>query len=112
MGGPDPRLEFSTVGLHMLRAAVGRLAGGPPASAANPAPGISLAALPLKFRNYLRTALLPGEAVRAACFLPEVLPDGGWLRSRLAPNRTVAFTDWHMIVLEEDAGSARWPTTV
>lgn len=97
-------LEFSTVGLHMMRTALDAWRKGLPYPPVDPAPGTSLAALPLKFRNYLRTALLPGEAVRAACFLPEVPANGGWLRSRRAPNRTVAFTDWHVIVLEEDTG--------
>ena len=96
------RLEFSTVRLHLIRAALDTWRAGLPHPAGDAAPGISLAGLPLKFRNYLRTALLPGEQVRAACFQPEISLGGGWFQPRLTPNRTVALTDWHVIVLAED----------
>ena len=97
----DQDLEFSTVGMRLVSRALADWRAGIPHPAADDAPGISLAELPLKFRNYLRAALLPGEPVRTACFQPEIDPEGGWFRSRLAPNRTVAFTDWHVIVLED-----------
>ena len=96
------RLEFSAVGMSLLRRTLDAWRVGLPRPAADAAPGISLAGLPLKFRNYLRTALLPGEQVRAACFQPEISLGSGWFRPRLTPNRTVALTDWHVIVLAED----------
>ena len=100
------RLEFSVVGMSLLRRTLDAWRVGLPHPAADAEPSISLAGLPLKFRNYLRTALLPGEQVRAACFQPEISLGGGWFRPRLTPNRTVALTDWHVIVLAEDGSRA------
>jgi hypothetical protein len=61
-----------------------------------------LADLPLKFRNYLRIALLPDEPVCFAVYQPPIRRAEGWLHALISPHRAVAVTDRHIILLEDD----------
>jgi hypothetical protein len=56
--------------------------------------------LPLKFRNYMRDSLLPDERVAAVVFEPSLAEPGRYFRPTLAPDRAVAVTGSHIIVVE------------
>ncbi len=94
-------LEFNTVGERLLRRDVDRFLAALP-SGGGQAAEAGLGHLPYKFRNMLRLALLPGEVIQAAIFQPELGRALEWFRPRLAPNRAIALTDRHVIVVEED----------
>lgn len=100
------RIEFNLVGEPLVRRGIdrvrSRIAARTQPSAAPGTTDLSLKQLPLKFRNYLRQSVLPGEALRAAVFQPAIRQPGAKLRPWLSPNRAVAVTDQHIIVIEED----------
>lgn len=57
--------------------------------------------LPLKFRNYLRSALLPDERVLVAAFQPPIRDSKRRFGRPLAPGRAIALTDRHLLVIDE-----------
>jgi hypothetical protein len=62
-----------------------------------------LASAPGKFRSYLRAALLPTEQLLTAVYQSALRRSKGWARSRsISPNRLVAITDRHLILVEEE----------
>lgn len=65
---------------------------------------ILLANAPGKLRDYLKAALLPTEPLLMAVYQSALRRSKGSARSRLiSPNRIVAFTDRHLILVEEEA---------
>lgn len=62
-------------------------------------PGVGL---PFKFKNYLKYSLLPGERVLEAVYQPAIRRGEGWFQPDFSPNRAVAVTQYHLIVLEEE----------
>jgi hypothetical protein len=66
---------------------------------------MDIEALPFKFRNYLKDSLLPAENVLAVVFQPVMRHSEGFHRL-IAPNRTVALTDQHVIFVEEEPDRA------
>lgn len=58
--------------------------------------------LPFKFNNYLKFSLLPDEVLLTAVHQPAIRRGEGWFQPYLSPNRTVAITDTHLIILEEE----------
>jgi hypothetical protein len=62
-----------------------------------------LANAPGKLRSYLRAALLPTEPLLIAVYQSALRRSKGWARSRsISPNRIVAITDRHLILVEEE----------
>jgi hypothetical protein len=62
-----------------------------------------LANAPGKLRSYLRAALLPAESLLIAVYQSALRRSKGWARSRsISPNRIVALTDRHLILVEEE----------
>jgi hypothetical protein len=62
-----------------------------------------LANVPGKLRDYLRVALLPTEPLLMAVYQPALRRSKGSARSRgISPNRIVAITDRHLILVEEE----------
>ena len=62
-----------------------------------------LANAPGKFRDYLRAALLPTEPLLMAVYQSALRRSKGSARSRsISPNRIVAITDRHLILVEEE----------
>jgi hypothetical protein len=62
-----------------------------------------LANAPGKLRSYLQAALLPTEPLLAAVYQPALRRSKGRSRSRrISPNRIVAITDRHLILVEEE----------
>ena len=108
------RVEFNTVGLPILDAELGRLrAAIAPAqpAAASQAIGDPMALLPYKFRTYLNLSRLPDEQIMAIVYQPALWRGRGPFKRALAPNRAAAFTDRHLILIE-DAGMRRADYTI
>jgi hypothetical protein len=61
--------------------------------------------LPLKYHNYLKFSLLPGEHVTAVVFQPAMRNSRSPLRSYLSPNRAIALTSQSVIVVEDERRS-------
>jgi len=62
-----------------------------------------LAKAPGKLRSYLRAALLPAEPLLIAVYQSALRRSKGWVRSHgISPNRIVAITDRHLILVEEE----------
>jgi hypothetical protein len=58
---------------------------------------------PGKLRSYLKAALLPTEPLLTAVYQSALRRSKGWARSRyISPNRIVALTDRHLILVEEE----------
>ncbi len=98
------KIEFNAVDEHIIRALLTtpRAAIAAQGPAVPPIVKVSSRDLPLKFRNYLRLALLPDEHVAAAIYQPPIRRAERWLRAFLSPGRTIAVTSQHVIVLEDD----------
>ena len=61
------------------------------------------ATAPGKLRTYLRAALLPTEPLLIAVYQPPLCRTKAWARARkISPNRIVAMTDRHLILVEEE----------
>ena len=79
------------------------------AERARPAGIISAAAsyehLPLKYRNYLRYSLISDERVAAVVYQPAIRHPRSPLRWYLSPNRAIALTDQHLILIEDERRS-------
>jgi hypothetical protein len=58
--------------------------------------------LPLKYYNYLKFSLIPGEQVVAVVFQPAMRNSRSPLRSYLSPNRAIALTNQSVIVVEDE----------
>ncbi|MBZ0321424.1 MAG: hypothetical protein K8L91_33740 [Anaerolineae bacterium] len=95
--------EYNTVGEALILQGIDRLrAAYPPCL---PPPVVEeraevLARLPLKFRNYLRDSLLPGEQLYAAVFQPAIRQASGFVRPYLSPDRAVGITERQLILVE------------
>ncbi len=101
------KVEFNAVDEHIIRCYLDQLRDFSSIHQ-EPVPLVqdtSLAHLPLKFRNYLRMALLPGERLVVAVHQPPIRRAGGWLRPLISPHRTVAITNQHVILLEDELRS-------
>jgi hypothetical protein len=61
--------------------------------------------LPLKYYNYLKFSLIPGEQVTAVVFQPAIRHSRSLLRTYLSPNRAVALTNQAVIVVEDERRS-------
>lgn len=103
------RIEFNTVGMTLIDAELRRLR----AAIASLQPvaelqaiGQPIASLPYKFQTYLNLSRLPDEQIMAIVYQPAFWRGWGPFRRPLAPNRAAAFTDRHLILIE-DAGR-RW----
>lgn len=105
------RLEFNFVGERLVRCGVDHMrdmlhvAWRPGAAPAAP---VALASImPLKFRNYLRLALLPDEPILDAVYQPAIRRRERRPRRYLSPNRAIARTNHALIVVEEDHPGSR-----
>ncbi|MBN1564047.1 MAG: hypothetical protein JXA10_09410 [Anaerolineae bacterium] len=58
-------------------------------------------ALPLKFRNFIRTSLLPGETIHAIIYEPAIRQPGVRLNPFLSPNRAIVLTDQNLIMIKD-----------
>jgi hypothetical protein len=102
------KIEYNAVGDEIVRGELERLRRAQHDPEADTADLVSLDSddvLPLKFRNYLRYVLIPGESVRQIIFQPgrERSPGFWWFRA--SEGRTLALTSAEMIVMEE---SGKW----
>jgi hypothetical protein len=109
-------LRYNTVTEHMffpLINAVRQLAGAEPAGAPSISPQTqdaidALEPFSLKFRNYARRSLLPGEQIMVSIFQPEIrrprLPfrTSGWLYRRLCPTHLCLWTTSELILISDD----------
>lgn len=106
-GSLDKELIFNTVGERIIRRRINALrtklsAGLDPAAAGEPALSLdALSTLPLKFYNYLRLSLLPGEAPQQFVYQPAITLQQGRFRQCLSPQRLLALTEHFLIVVEE-----------
>ncbi|MCC7205774.1 MAG: hypothetical protein IT323_00615 [Anaerolineae bacterium] len=101
------KIEFNAVGEHLLRRKMAALRDAaftvqPALVAPDPRAEQIVGDMPLKFRNYLRYALLKDEPVRAAFYQPAFRRGDSRLRPYLAPNRAIALTDRAVVLVEED----------
>ncbi|NWG15528.1 MAG: hypothetical protein HXY41_02730 [Chloroflexi bacterium] len=95
-------IEYNTVGEHIMRHLLEEARTQIAArSALADLPGQAFQ-LPFKFQNYLKYSLLPGEQVQAAVFEPARRQGKRWYSPYIAPNRAVAITSRHLIILEEE----------
>ncbi len=104
------KIEFNAVGellirreLNYLRSVIAERARLPNRNQSN-LPEVAIANLPLKYRNYVRYALLSQERILAAIYQPAVRQSQRLLRGYLSPNRAVAVTNQHLIAVEDE----RW----
>jgi hypothetical protein len=97
-------IEYNAVGERLIRKQVEwartQIVPRMPGFAHMPSSQTS-AQLPFKFNNYLKFGLLPDENVLVAVHQPAIRRGEGWLQPYISPNRTVAITDSHLIILEE-----------
>jgi hypothetical protein len=105
------RIEYNSVGSTLIQRAVSQVRATfpprlPPVSRLQPE--ISLAELPLKFRNYLRRSLIPAERLLAAMYQPAIRRQTGRLHPFLSPNRAIAVTDQCLISIEDQRHRPRW----
>jgi hypothetical protein len=99
------KIEYNAVGEAFIRDAVQHLRSTWPqaATATGDQTQAILKPLPMKFRNYLRLSLLPGEQVGGVVFQPAIGSPRRWLRPRLSGDRTVALTTAGITLVEEEA---------
>jgi len=102
------KIEFTLVGLRHIRQGLEhvrtRMLHTPPEPTAGE---ISpLEGLPLKFRNFTRSSLLPGETVHAAIFQPAVRREVSLFHPLIAPNCAAVITDYHLIFIQEEVSGA------
>lgn len=97
-------IEYNAVGEQLIRKQVERMRTQRAANLPrfDHAPIVQTAPLPFKFNNYLKYSLLPGETVVLAVHQPAIRRGEGWFQPYLSPNRTIAITDTHLIILEEE----------
>ncbi|RPI96679.1 MAG: hypothetical protein EHM39_10630 [Chloroflexi bacterium] len=98
------KIEYNTVGETLIRRQIDRTrAACPTMLAPIPVPPReeTLAPLPLKFRNYLRSCLLPGEPLHAAVFQPAIRQTAGTFRPYISPNRAIGITERFVILVED-----------
>lgn len=100
-------IGFNAVGERLIRQQIMRIRGILTNGIDTPAlPEMAVSRqIPLKFRNYLNSSLLPGERIFSVIYQPFPKPDEWWKRSPV-PNRLIALTNFSLIVLEED--HERW----
>ncbi len=102
-------IEFNTVGLAMIEAALAPLErhtlGSTRQNAPRARPPLSIDIdLPFKFGNFLHDALLPGEPIRALLFQEAVLaPVFRFWRRMLTPGTLIVATDRRLLVIREEA---------
>lgn len=103
--GEDPvRIDFNTVALHIFEDLISRLLEElcDVSEKRETYETAELGGLPLKFRNALRSQLLPGEVLEAVTFAPAV-----WeqrllvLRRRVVAATALAATDRRLLIVEE-----------
>jgi hypothetical protein len=70
-------------------------------------PDESIAAFPLKYRNYVRYALLADEQINTAVYQPAIRQTQRLLKGYLSPNRAVAITNQHLILVEDERWSIK-----
>lgn len=105
------RLEFNFVGERLVRRGIDHMRDVLRVAwrhgAAPDAPVALANIMPLKFRNYLRAALLPGEPILDAAYQPAIRQGERRPRRYLSPNRAIARTDHALILVEEDHPGSR-----
>jgi hypothetical protein len=105
------RAEYNSVGSTLIQRAVDQVrATFPPCLPPDfrfP-PEISLAELPLKFRNHLRRSLIPAEQLLAVTYQPAIRRQRVRLHPFLSPNRAVAVTERCLISVEDQRHRRRW----
>jgi hypothetical protein len=105
------RIEYNSVGSRLIQRAVDEIRATfqpclPPAARSQPE--ISLAELPLKFRNHLRSSLISEEQLLAVTYQPAIRRKMGRLHPFLSPNRAVAITERCLISIEDQRHRKRW----
>jgi hypothetical protein len=105
------QIEYNSVGSRLIQRAVDGIRAAfapclPPAARSQPE--ISLAELPLKFRNYLRSSLIPEEQLLAVTYQPAIRRKAGRLYPFLSPNRAIAITERCLISVEDQRHRKRW----
>jgi len=103
-GAEHLTVEFNVAGRNLLYRGLDtvRQAAAPPVAAPDSPPAArTLADLPLKFRNYARFSLLPGEVLLGAVYQDHIRRSEGWRHPQIAPNRAVAVTDRHVLMIED-----------
>jgi hypothetical protein len=108
------KIEFNAVGEHVLRRRLEAIRGAWFARqddliVGDPNVECDIAAMPLKFRNYLHYGLLKGETLKAVLFQPAFRRVEARFRPYLAPSRAIGLTDRAIVLVEEDvAGHATY----
>jgi hypothetical protein len=103
-------IEFNFVGERLVQIGLTHLRTALSVSLRHGAPAATppaLRDLPLKFRNYLRTSLLPTEHLLDVVYQPAVRQPESRLRRYLSPNRAIGLTDQSLILVEEDHPHSR-----
>lgn len=102
------KIEFNAVGELLIRRELNYLRGIIAERTRLPdsinQPDTSIAAFPLKYRNYARYALLAGEQISTAVYQPAIRQTQRLLKGYLSPNRAVALTNQHLLLVEDE----RW----
>jgi hypothetical protein len=103
------KIEFNAVRTVIIRQQLDWLRDmiSAPIRYSGPCPDVELrnllASAPGKLRDYLKAALLPTEPLLMAVYQSALCRSKGWARSRsISPNRIVAITDRHLIMVEEE----------
>ncbi|HVO68871.1 MAG TPA: hypothetical protein VMT24_02430 [Aggregatilineaceae bacterium] len=105
------QIEYNSVGTRLIQRAVDQVRDAfPPClpPRAHSQPEISLAELPLKFRNHLRSSLIPAEQLLAVTYQPAIRRQTGRLHPFLSPNRALAITERCLISVEDQRHRKRW----
>ena len=104
------RIEFNSVGLELIKREIDQIRSHVtlPDESSEPFPYppmsgnvVPLSHLPLKFRNFARASLLPGEQLRAAVYEPMIRRAGIRLNPYISPNRAIVLTDQNVIIIED-----------
>lgn len=104
------RAEYNSVGSTLIQRAVDQVrATFPPCLPGSRGQSeLSLAGLPLKFRNHLRRSLIPAEQLLAVTYQPAIRRQAVRLHPFLSPNRAVAVTERCLISVEDQWHRRRW----
>ncbi len=102
-------VEFNSVGMELIQPCLDILRQQACNPTTEPVPALDKRALPLKFRNYIQISLLPGEEPLLLHYEPAIYAPTWYGQTALTPNRLLALTPHHLIIVEDGAHEHRLP---
>lgn len=102
-------VEFNSVGMELIEPCLDTLRQQACTPTTEPVPALDKRALPLKFRNYIQISLLPNEEPLLLHYEPAIYSPTWYGQTALTPNRLLALTPHHLIIVEDGAHEHRLP---